>query len=320
MSRPLAMKSALVVGMLAIVIGLLVFFARSRTSPPGSATAQVLDDLSASVESLLRSQPEVVRVEVAVGPVSPSLRIIHLRSWHFVPQTAFARDVRAVSKGPLTDDQVGALYLEHLREVERVEEEQLALLRRLAQQHGLRRVFLEGLTSDGVAGYRAKAEALAIAEREEASKLRQQMVEARQFIKEMEEAGKRGTENYQKAAKIERSLAELLETHRRSLLELGAPAPLLAAGLIEEVLPLDDKDALEAANPLRADGAVRLDDGKLRKRQGAIVKGLLGRGPCVLIVLGGAHDLSASVRAQASEAEYLRVTTKGYQAISGEGR
>jgi hypothetical protein len=36
-----------------------------------------------------------------------------------------------------------------------------------------------------------------------------------------------------------------------------------------------------------------------------------------VLVLGGAHDLSASIKSRAPEAEYLRVATRGYREVSG---
>ncbi len=84
------------------------------------------------------------------------------------------------------------------------------------------------------------------------------------------------------------------------------------------MLPLDDAAALEDANPSLPGGKVRLDPAKLRARQDAIVKGLLGRGPLAVIVLGGAHDLSESVRRLAPGCEYLRVAGRCYRETAGE--
>jgi hypothetical protein len=41
----------------------------------------------------------------------------------------------------------------------------------------------------------------------------------------------------------------MIEQHQLRLLELGAAGRLLIAGEIEEVLPLDDDDLLDRANP-----------------------------------------------------------------------
>src|SRR4051812_1837904 len=90
--------------------------------------------------ALLRSQPEVVQVEVLVAPPRPTLRIIHVRDRRYVPCEEFA------AGRPLTDQQQ-----DYLNDVERVQREQAALLHRLFAQHALpRRVFLEGVTPSGV--------------------------------------------------------------------------------------------------------------------------------------------------------------------------
>jgi hypothetical protein len=72
---------------------------------------------------------------------------------------------------------------------------------------------------------------------------------------------------------------------------------------LEAVLPLDHPVALEAANPVSPEARVKMDPRKVRAREDARVKGLLEGGPVAVIVLGGAHDLSASVRALAPRSE-----------------
>jgi hypothetical protein len=48
------------------------------------------------------------------------------------------------------------------------------------------------------------------------------------------------------------------------------------------------------------------------------VKAALGSGPCALLVLGGGHDLSASVRRlDNGNVQYIRVTTKLYKEFAG---
>jgi hypothetical protein len=50
-----------------------------------------------------------------------------------------------------------------------------------------------------------------------------------------------------------------------------------------------------------------------RAREDAQVKAALASGPVSVIVLGGGHDLSDSVRrVGGGTVEYLRVTTRGY--------
>src|SRR5437899_10111359 len=87
---------------------------------------------------------------------------------------------------------------------------------------------------------------------------------------------------------------------------------------LKEVLALDEEGPLEGANPVRPDGTVKLDASKVRQCQAAMVKTLARRPePILVIVLGGAHDLSAAVRELTPGAEYLRVTTGMYRQVSG---
>jgi hypothetical protein len=82
------------------------------------------------------------------------------------------------------------------------------------------------------------------------------------------------------------------------------------------VLPLDETETLDGANPRRAGG--RLDPPQVAARQAAMVRRALRAGPVVVLVLGGAHDLSAEGRRQTGgRGEYLRVTAEGYPGQTG---
>jgi hypothetical protein len=123
----------------------------------------------------------------------------------------------------------------------------------------------------------------------------------------------------QKAQAIEKEIAGLLDQHRLDMLELGSPGRLLIAKEIEEVLPLDDADLLDQAKPVTSDSRVKRDPEKIRLRRDAQVKLALADEPFALIVLGGSHDLSDSVRRLGNgTCEYIRVTTRSYLEIAGE--
>jgi hypothetical protein len=50
------------------------------------------------------------------------------------------------------------------------------------------------------------------------------------------------------------------------------------------------------------------------------VRAALKRGPCSVLLLGGGHDLSATVRRLGrGDTEYLRVITRRYAQFAGEG-
>jgi hypothetical protein len=73
----------------------------------------------------------------------------------------------------------------------------------------------------------------------------------------------------------------------------------------QAVRPLDDAEALAAAAPRKADAAT------LKAREDAIVRNALAGGePVVIVVLGGGHDLAASVRAADPHSGYVRVTSR----------
>ena len=98
------------------------------------------------------------------------------------------------------------------------------MLRALIEQHGLDRVFCEGLTTAGTQAYRAKANLLKSVEENDLPDLRKQWEEARQFLAERRAKGKAGTASYKKALAVEKGLVEFIEAHEEGLLEQGALA------------------------------------------------------------------------------------------------
>ena len=57
------------------------------------------------------------------------------------------------------------------------------------------------------------------------------------------------------------------------------------------MLPLEDEEPLNAANPVKVDGQVRFDALKVQARQDAIVKNLLEGGSFGLMVLGRSRSV-----------------------------
>ena len=109
----------------------------------------------------------------------------------------------------------------------------------------------------------------------------------------------------------------MLDEHKHRLLEMGAAGRLLITGELEDVLPLEDADALQMAKPITPSGTVKLDPVKIEARHDAQVKAVMKEGPVAVIVLGGSHDLSASVRRLGDgNCEYLRVATRRFKEIS----
>ncbi|MFH1924332.1 MAG: hypothetical protein ABIP48_31155 [Planctomycetota bacterium] len=106
--------------------------------------------------------------------------------------------------------------------------------------------------------------------------------------------------------------------HRLDLLRVGAAGQLFMAGELEEVVPVDDAELLDRANPVAEDGKVRLDREVIEARQDAQVRAMLEDSPFALVILGGAHDLADNVSKLArGEGEYVRVTTRWGRRFGG---
>jgi hypothetical protein len=196
-----------------------------------------------------------------------------------------------------------------------VQLEHPALLRCLAKHHGLRRLLAEGMTEQDVPHYPGRIDALREAGKQQPI-LNQQLAEVRGLLKGM--AGREGTERYAKAKALEWELLGLLGEYREDVLRFGAAGRLLVAREIEAVLPLDDADLLDAARPITEKGEVKPDPERVKARQDAQVRAALQSGPLAVIVLGGSHDLSESVRGAPGRCEYIRLTTKRYREVAEE--
>lgn len=273
-----------------------------------------IDDLSCSAEDILRQLPGVVEVEVQRLSKSPTHRLIHLRDWHFVPKELFALDMKAAYQRPLSEHEIDLLVEEHLLEVERVQIEQMTLLRCLIKHHGLRRVFAEGFSEKELAVYQAKVAALRGVETESIPRLHEQLAEVRAFLGRTNE----GEERHTKAKSIEAEILSLLDQHWVALLEVGSAGRLLISRELEEVLPIEDAEKLEEAKPVTPSGEIKLDPAKVDARRDAQVRNALKHGPFALVVLGGAHDVSANARRLTDgRCECIRVTTWKFKELLG---
>ena len=271
-----------------------------------------IDDLGSPVADLLRRLPGVVQVDVSVAADKPTSRIIHLRDWHYVPKELYALDMKSAHGREPTDDEIDRLHEELLLEVELVQVEQMAVLRCLVKHHGLKKVFSEGFSPKELEAYRGRIAVLRSMEKEQVPQVRKQLAEVRSLLD-----GSTG-EKKEQAQAIEAQLLALLDDHKHRLLEMGAAGRLLISGELEDVLPLEEAEALEKAKPITPSGGVKLDPVKVEARHDAQVKHATAGGPVDVIVLGGAHDLSASVRRLGGgKCEYLRVTTKRFREVGG---
>ena len=97
------------------------------------------------IPARLRSIPCVKHVET-VGPSHSPQVVVQLRDWHFLQPDVFAASVRSVHEEEISDDELDEQYKDFLLEVERVQADQMTVLRHLIRHHGLKRVFSEGLS------------------------------------------------------------------------------------------------------------------------------------------------------------------------------
>jgi hypothetical protein len=191
----------------------------------------------------------------------------------------------------LTTEEIDRLHEELLLEVEAVQLEEMALLRCLIKHHGLKRIFSEGLTAKDLPNYKEKVAVLRDTEKNEISQLRKQLAEVRELMKGADPKGDR----HEQAKKIDAEVSEMIDQHRRRLLELGAAGRLLIAGEIEEFLPLDDADLLNQTNPVTPEGKIRLDPEKLKARRYAQVKAVMdNKGGFGLIVSSAVPTISVT--------------------------
>jgi hypothetical protein len=223
-------------------------------------------------EPILRQLPGVVDVEVVVRAEPATHRIIHLRDWHYVPRDLYAQDVRAAAGRPLSEAEVDRLHEELCLEVEAVQFEHLALLRCLIKHHGLRRVYGEGLTEEGEADFQETVEMLRDMEQVQVPEIRRQLAEVR------------GLKRTEKTAAVEKEIVDLLEQHRKRMLEIGTCGRLQIAGDIACVRPLDNAGALARARPFTRGGSMRFEQESDRAREDLMVKAVTKDGDTTLCV------------------------------------
>lgn len=119
-----------------------------------------LDDLHAYALRLLNKLDGIKYIERLVPAYRPQYRIIHIADWHAVLFDALAADLRD-QEPTITVGEIQAEYRATMAAVEAVQSSQRKLIRQLAKEHGVRRVFLEGLSDADLPAYLAIVEALA---------------------------------------------------------------------------------------------------------------------------------------------------------------
>jgi len=109
----------------------------------------------------------------------------------------------------------------------------------------------------------------------------------------------------------------LLHEQRRRRLQIGAAGQLLMSGELTDVVPLDDEETHQAANPIRGEKVV-LSLREIAAREEAIVARLIaGDEPVSVIVLGAGHDLGRLLERHG--VEYNRVMRSKLSNCSNDG-
>lgn len=220
---------------------------------------------------------------VTSTPIKSKQIIIHVLNWHFVSKGNFAADLSDSSDGKLSEAEIEKQYFEFLDDVEAIQKEQKQVLRYLIKNHEVRSVYLEGLTEKNLNAFNS-------------------------FVKTLGEF---------EVPKGDGAIDLFLkEQYRRDLMRLGVPAQLMISNELKSVLPLENSEAFEAANPVSKDGKIKFDEKAEERREDAMIK-ILQKGQGIsVIVLGGGHDLTDNLRRRESgSVHYIRVATNHYDKV-----
>jgi len=237
--------------------------------------------------SQLRKLPSVHSVTSTPIKSKPKQIIIHLLNWHFVSNEDFAADLSDSSAGKLSEEEIEMRYLELLNDVDAIQKEQKQILRYLIKHHKVRTVYMEGLTEKNLSAFNS-------------------------FIKTLREF---------EVPEGDGALDQFLkEQYRRDFLQMGAAAQLMISNELNSMLPLENAEAFEKANPVGKDGKVRFDEAAEEKREDEMVKILLKGKGIKVIILGGGHDLTDNLkRMKLGSVLYVRVRSKEFQRIMNNG-
>src|SRR5258708_10012896 len=101
----------------------------------GTIAAWLLSPRPPALVQSLRALPEVAKVEYSGSQNAPVV-VVHLRDFHYVPRELCKPD--------------GIDFEENLANVEKVQEDQLAIARFLIREHGVKEIFSEGLSESNM--------------------------------------------------------------------------------------------------------------------------------------------------------------------------
>jgi len=224
----------------------------------------------------LRKLPVVESVEIQPAKKQFKKRIFHVLDWHYVDEASFVADIKDYADKELTEQETKEAVEQHRKTVSEVQKQEKKVILFLAAEFGIKQVFHEGFTQEELKAYRKRIKVL----------------------KEFEPpSGDSGFDAFMR------------HEYQTDLMLIGAPGQLLIEEKIEAVLPAEEAEAYEAANPLK-DGKFVFDEKSNEARENSIVRRVLaGTARTLLLVLGGSHDLSDNVP---DDCEYIRVAVKEY--------
>lgn len=221
----------------------------------------------------------------------PSPLVIILADQHYVSRDDFASDLRSQDE-PISDAEIDRQYAAFLNTVESVQVEQAAMLRGLMREHGIRQVFVEGVTESNVAAFR---QAVYDLRGFDFDRLHERLIDE-------------SFDSDERAA-----LQDTINTLRARRLELGAVAQLMLADEPIDVAPLDDDATLAAADP-QANGW-QFEGPANDAREAAMAGRLIEAGPVAVAIVGQGHDLRPEIKAACAG---CRVDVRRAEAMGGE--
>jgi hypothetical protein len=217
-------------------------------------------DESPAIVQEMRALPEVAHVDYTRVSKTTRTIVLHVRDWPLMSKSVAELE--------------GLDYQKLLDKVERVQADQMAIVRFLIRGYGVQAVYSEGLSKDSMAGLTMRLD----------------------LLKAIEPVAAAGTLD-----------AGELRQRRELTLTVGTPGRLLLAKEIAQVMPLEDEQALQDTNPV-ANGKIAPDAAKIEVRRKAMVKNLPRQGLAV-VILGGSHNLEPYLPA---ETLYIQVTPRSF--------
>lgn len=224
----------------------------------------------------------------ATPPTVPS-KVLHVCNWHYVSKDGFAADLRSANDAKLTDQELDAQYAMFLDEVEAVQREQVEELRKLIREHGLKHIWLEGLTESRMLNFEKLINKMKSVEAKSIPRIQGELNKVTELIASLDT----GSPDLAEAKKAEAKLVALIQDQRERRLRIGAAGLLYMNGELERIMPLDDDAAFANANPVTPEGTVVFDVSANEDREDAVARRLRDAKERVsVIVLGGGHQLS----------------------------